>query len=395
MVFDPVWLALLLPIAAGTGWIAGRHDPGPKNGDSKRGLTSDYFRGLNYLLNEQPDKAIEVFIKMMEVDSETVEMHLALGNLFRKRGEIERATRIHQNLIERPNLNKTQQFQALYELAQDFYSAGLLDRAEALFTELIDDEQRSVSSLKYLCKIYEGEKEWEKGIEAQKILAKKLHTNHFSVIAHYYCQLAEEEVFKGNLVDAIKYLKTALSEDRYSSRALLLKGEIEYKLGNYDIAIKSWTQLYQSGEIFIGEIIDKYIDSYKKAKQEKELARFIHSMENEHHNPSMLKAKVGYLIENEGIDCAGKYLERMLSISPSGQGIREYIHLIKKNSDVDKQMLNMIEDYLDSDTHNNKSYLCRQCGFKGRLLHWQCPSCKQWDTTMPMASDIGHVLDNK
>ena len=155
---DTLWL-LLLPLAAGSGWWAAKRDQKRQKKTGRYDLPSAYFKGLNFLLNEQPDKAIEVFLKVLEIDSETVEMHLALGSLFRRRGEIERATRIHKNLIARPNLNKLQREQALFELGQDYFKAGLLDRAESLFLELLEVDQHSEQAFVHLLQIYEQEKE--------------------------------------------------------------------------------------------------------------------------------------------------------------------------------------------------------------------------------------------
>ncbi|HSH40689.1 MAG TPA: tetratricopeptide repeat protein, partial [Arenicellales bacterium] len=167
--FDAAWLLLLLPAAAGTGWYLGRRE---QKSAPAINLPSAYFQGLNFLLNEQPDKAIEVFLKVLEVDSETVEMHLALGNLFRRRGEIERATRIHQNLIARPNLEEHHRLQALFQLAQDYLRAGLLDRAESLLLELSDVDRHAESALRLLKDIYEQESEWEKAVDVLRRLEK-------------------------------------------------------------------------------------------------------------------------------------------------------------------------------------------------------------------------------
>lgn len=385
MAFDPAWLALLLPVAAASGWFAARNATDNKR-NTKSELTSDYFKGLNYLLNEQPDKAIEVFIKMMEIDLETVEMHLALGNLFRKRGEIERATRIHQNLVARSNLNKDQQYQALYELAQDYYSAGLLDRAEDLFSELVNNDQNGIASLQYLSRIYEGEKEWAKGVAVQKQLAQKLNADRSSIIAHYYCQLAEQKINSQELQSAKKYLRLALIEAKDSARALIMMGEIEYSKGAYDGAIKHWGRLYKSESALIGEVVDRLIDSYQKSQKTGDLDDFIQDLEEKEIDSSAI---ITYLIEGKGVGSAVSYLQRTLTNKPSAQGIRQYLSLVKKQNTYSAEALNFIESYLE-DSPDSETYLCRKCGFKGRLLHWQCPSCKQWDTTLPLGSDNEH-----
>ena len=157
---DLLWL--LLPLAAASGWLAARFEY-RRNAAKQLDLPSAYFQGLNFLLNEQPDKAIEIFIRVLEVNSDTVETHLALGNLFRRRGEVERAIRVHQNLIARPTLGKEQRSQALLEPGQDYFKAGLFDRAENLFLELAEIRAHSEQALALLRHIYQQEKEWEKG----------------------------------------------------------------------------------------------------------------------------------------------------------------------------------------------------------------------------------------
>jgi lipopolysaccharide biosynthesis regulator YciM len=159
-------LWLLLPVAAASGWYAASRN----RGEAARSLNADYFRGINYLLNEQPDKAIEAFIRILEIDSETVETHLALGNLYRRRGEVDRAIRIHQNLIARTNLDEEQRVEALFELGQDYFSAGLLDRAEDIFRELVQHEGFRERSLRQIILVYEQEGDWKRAEEAARDL---------------------------------------------------------------------------------------------------------------------------------------------------------------------------------------------------------------------------------
>ena len=205
---EALWL--LLPVAAGTGWLAAR---GATRQTSRKretgGLRSDYFQGINYLLNEQPDKAIEVFIKLIEVDSETVETHLALGNLYRRRGDVDRAIRIHQNLIARESLNVSQRTEALLELGQDYMSAGLLDRAEDLFSELAEDAGYRVQALRQLIDIYEQEKDWPKAIASARKLEKATGNQLGWIIAHYCCEQASRHCGDGEHDRALKHVHQA------------------------------------------------------------------------------------------------------------------------------------------------------------------------------------------
>src|SRR3989339_724508 len=223
-------LAIILTIvlAALIGWYVGRrgYDQHSVSRISER-LRRDYFLGLNHLINEQPDKALDVFIKLLEVDSETVETHLALGSLFRRRGEVDRAIRVHQNLIARPQLDKKYRVQALSELGQDYLKAGILGRAERLFSELAEVDGSDISSLKYLLHIYQQEKDWEKAIEVAKKLESMNQESMYSAVAQYYCELAEQLYKHAKISQAQQHLKRASAIDPKCVRASLLSGQIE------------------------------------------------------------------------------------------------------------------------------------------------------------------------
>ena len=195
MMLELLWL--LLPLAAASGWLAARRGVRGTKAQLMPELSSDYFQGLNYLLNEQPDKAIEVFVRMLEVNSDTVETHLALGNLFRRRGEVDRAIHIHQNLIARPTLKPEQRTQALMELGQDYMRAGLLDRAESLFEELVQVDAHTAAALQQLLVIYQQEKDWDRAIQTARRLGVVSGRNMAPVIAQYYCELAARIVGQG------------------------------------------------------------------------------------------------------------------------------------------------------------------------------------------------------
>src|SRR3990167_1046957 len=156
-------------------------------------LPRDYLVGLNFLLNEETDKAVDVFIKMLEVDSDTVETHLAVGKLFRRRGEVDRAIRIHQNLIARPQLEKNYREQSLFELGQDYLSAGMLDRAERVFLELVNAKSHAAQALKILIDIYQQERDWLNAIDMAERYESATRQNMQPVIAHYYCELADRK----------------------------------------------------------------------------------------------------------------------------------------------------------------------------------------------------------
>ncbi|MCR4301001.1 MAG: lipopolysaccharide assembly protein LapB, partial [Sulfuricaulis sp.] len=256
-------LWLLLPLAAASGWFAARLEQ-KRRARQSLDLPSAYFKGLNFLLNEQHDKAIEVFIRVLEVNSETVETHLALGNLFRRRGEVERAIRIHQNLIARPTLDKEQRSQALLELAQDYHKAGLFDRAENLFLELAEIRVHSEQALRVLLHIYQQEKEWEKAISIVQRLARLSGKNMNSMIAHFYCERAELDLSRQNDSSAREHLKQALAVDDKCVRASILLGDIAAQEGDLRGAIERWQRIEEQDIHYLGEVAERISDCFQK-----------------------------------------------------------------------------------------------------------------------------------
>ena len=249
-------LLLLLPIAAISGWITGyRHRKSTEVEIDGSFIPSDYFLGLNYLINEQPDKAVDVFIKMLEVNTDTVETHLALGNLFRRRGEVDRAIRIHQNLIARPQLPQKQRMQALFELAQDYLRAGVLDRAERLFLELIELGGDVNISLTNLINIYQQQRDWKQAIAAAKKLESLSGLSMNNAVAHYYCELAEQSRINNNKEQAYAQLKNALEHDKNCARANIILGQLFFEAGEYQQAINASKMVYEQDAEYVSEVI--------------------------------------------------------------------------------------------------------------------------------------------
>lgn len=382
---DAAWLLLLLPAAAATGWYVGRRDR--RNGDSIN-LPSAYFQGLNFLLNEQPDKAIEVFLKMLEVDSETVEMHLALGNLFRRRGEIERATRIHQNLIARPNLEEHHRLQALFQLAQDYLRAGLLDRAESLLLELADVNRHAESALRLLQDIYEQESEWEKAIDVLQRLERIQGSDKRSTIAHYYCELADESLASGGRSDGGKYVDRALEIDADCARARIQQGLIQFDNEQYRDAREAWSRIRDEDVWCLSSILDKIIDCYRELDDHAGLDKLLNRILERTTNPYVLIARVNELERVQGSESALSFLEGWLIQHPSVAGLARLMELERRapdggsgeNSPQTRPVRTLLNNLVDSEG----SYRCRQCGFTGRTLYWHCPGCKSWNSQQPL-----------
>lgn len=378
---DAAWLLLLLPAAAFTGWYVGRRDR--KNG-SAINLPSAYFQGLNFLLNEQPDKAIEVFLKMLEVDSETVEMHLALGNLFRRRGEIERATRIHQNLIARPNLEEHQRLQALFQLAQDYLRAGLLDRAESLLLELSHVDAHAEPALRWLKDIYEQESEWEKAVDVLQALERIQGVDRSATIAQYYCEMAEEKVAAGDLRGGRSFVKRALDADRNCARARIQQGLIHYEMERYQDAKKAWSRIRNEDVWCLTPILDKIVHCYQSIDDQAGLDSLLNRILERTPNPNVLIVRVNELERVQGRGAAVSFLDEWLIRHPSVAGLARLMELERTRDESGASRARPVRTLLNNLMDTEGSYRCRQCGFTGRTLYWHCPGCKSWNSQQPL-----------
>lgn len=381
-------LFLLLPVAAASGWFLARRDFARRKSASGN-LSSHYFKGLNFLLNEQPDKAIEVFIEMVTVDGETVETHLALGNLFRRRGEVDRAIRIHQNIIARPTLSRTQRALALYELGQDYMRAGLLDRAENLFAELIELGEYRGQSLQMLLEIYEQEKDWEKAIDIAQQLQRNNPGPMNELIAQYYCELAEQALNAQDRRQAGQMLKRALASDRQCVRASILQGDIAMQDGEFGKAIKHFKQVEQQGAEYLPEVLASLETCYRNTNSLDEYGAFLDSIQIRHGGIEPMLAKSLLLKDGKSNRAAAEYIIAQLRERPSVRGLYRLIEYhMEYTEGAARDNLRILYDLISKLLVARTAYKCIACGFEAKLLHWHCPSCKGWNTIKPVHDPV-------
>lgn len=384
------FLFFLLPLAALSGWWVGRKSASSSEPGKSAGLSSEYFKGLNFLLNEEPDKAIDVFVKMLEVDSETVETHLALGNLFRRRGEGERAIRIHQNLIARPSLSKTQRALALYELGQDYLKAGLLGRAESLFLELVEQSDYRIEALDNLLDIYQQEKEWEKAINAARRINTFSGRDMSQLIAQFLCEQGDQALANRDLKAAARLAKRALAYDKSCVRASILQADIERANGSYRAAIKALKQVEQQDAQYIPEIIERLLKAYRETGRLEEAERYLEFLLDKHGGISPLLALVDLLRQRVGDRQASERIVAFLRERPSVRGLDRLIELNLMNTNGPaRENLLILKELTRKLLEDKAAYRCGNCGFKGKVLHWQCPSCKSWRSIVPVFGVVG------
>ena len=392
----------LLFTAIGIGWLLGRR--GRSTVVTAPEMPSQYYKGLNYLLDGRPDGAIDAFIAALEVNSETLETHIALGNLLRKKGEVDRAIRIHQNLLARPSLPRSQVHQAHLELARDYISAGLLDRAERLLLDLVGespDFRRTAQ--RYLLGIYQSEREWRSAVDvAVELLPRKSLLGGSQAespgdrgqdvavaLAHYHCELAQEMMAEGKLQQAHNFLQEALSQDKQCVRASIMMGEVECRSGHYKNAIKALRKVRQQDPAYIPETVPVLRQCHRELQDEQSLQAYLEDCLAAHPSAALVLAVADDIRSARGNDAAGTFLSAALARQPSLRGLAQLIKLQMDHTQGKARdnlgLLQLLVDRLVSDRH---AYRCVHCGFAGRQLHWFCPGCKYWGT-IKMNRDTG------
>jgi lipopolysaccharide biosynthesis regulator YciM len=388
MFWELFWF--LLPVAAATGWYAGsRSDRRASHQRRQPQRASDYYKGLNYLLNEQPDKAIEVFLNMPDVDSETVETHTALGNLFRRRGEVDRAIRIHQNLIARPTLTRQQRAMALLELGQDYMRAGLFDRAEGLFQELVEMDLHAETALEQLLTIYQMEKEWDGAIAAAKKLETVSGRPMGSLIAQFVCELAELARSRAHRAQVLSLLSDAHGSDRYCVRATLLQGRMQAQAGDYEAAIQTYQRVEYQDVGLISEVIDPLSECYRSLGRTTEMRAYFQGLLERHPGIAPVLRLTDLIVEQDGMHEAREFISEQLRLRPSIRGIERLLCLSSTAvSEEGITTLRTVRELVGRLLKDRPAYRCKQCGFMCNLLHWQCPGCKQWSSIKPIEDPI-------
>ena len=371
-------------------WHLGYRSRIVRHTKEKVNLPRDYLVGLNFLLNEEPDKAVDVFIKMLEVDSNTVETHLAVGKLFRRRGEVDRAIRIHQNLIARPQLEKSYRDQSLFALGQDYLSAGVLDRAERIFIELVEIKSFSAAALNALLDIYQQEKAWENAIQTAKKLESVTKKNMHQVIGHYYCELAEVVQAKGQHEQANQYLKQALDADSDCVRASLLHAQLEMNKNEYKSALRSLKRIKSQNVDYLSEGIDALASCYESLNEEEKLVAYLMEVLKEHPHIPVVLILSERIRKWKGDKVAANFVADYVRRYPSISGLDLFINLYM--SDVEgraREDLLILQGLTKKLLADKPDYKCVSCGFSGKSLHWLCPGCKEWGSVKPM-----HCLEN-
>lgn len=381
------WLTVVLPLALLALWFVYKYKVSRSTG--LPGFSSDYFKGLNYLLNDEQGKALDIFVRLVENNWEIVDTHFALGRIFRKNGEIDKAIKIHQGLIARPSLPDYYRSRVLLELGYDYLGAGWFDRAEGLFREVLVHEKKSLEARHNLILIYQQEKDWHKAIDIATDLYNDAPQKVGPMISQFYCELAELAKSKGDIAQVEHNAKQALRFDSGSVRASILLAEEAVNRKDYKTAITHYQEIEKQDAEFMPVVLSSLVDCYDQLDASAELLKYLDMLESHHTTLLLMKLHANVLERYHGEAASVDYLSRVLKKQPSLQVLEqlaEYKSRDKNNCEAD--FLSDMRKALQTMRQDSMEYVCQHCGFGANTLYWQCPSCHSWAQIKPAMVNI-------
>ncbi|MGV6860038.1 MAG: hypothetical protein ACWA5X_13830 [bacterium] len=387
---DPV-LWLLLPVAAASGWWAARtsaRKESIQNSQSSR-VNQHCIQGLNYVLSEQSDKAIEMLVELVDVDEDTVETHIVLGSLFRGRGEVDRAIRVHQNIIARPAIPAGLKNQALLQLGIDYFKAGLLDRAENIFDQLSDADSKDPLLYEYQCKMFEQEQEWGRAIESVNKLVKFGNTDQTRRLSHYFCEQVEQ-FGAVNRDQALKLTRKAIQVDDGCIRAYMQQGYLLSSLGRYKDALRCYRSALEKNRSFIPLVLKQAMELFRANGELEKFPNFIRS----HSELETNAAARFFLVQAYELLGAREEVERLLQNELSREEaspyiVKEYLQWMQRHTEGDiKESFTALSRVLKNRLSTYSACHCTQCGFEANALFWQCPGCQGWGSVEPYQNPV-------
>ncbi|HEX5125576.1 MAG TPA: lipopolysaccharide assembly protein LapB [Rhodocyclaceae bacterium] len=381
-----LWWLLSWPLFFLLGWLAARIDIKHLVRESST-LPRSTLSGLNFLLNEQPDKAIDAFLEAVKIDPDTIELHFALGSLFRRRGEVDRAIRIHQRLIERDDLTEDQRVQALDELGQDYLKAGLLDRAENVYQQL-RNTRRQEAALKALLEIYQQEKNWDQAIEMAKSLPDQ--TSHLweRGVANFHCELATAELAKSHFEAAWQHAADALQVNRKCVRAIILQGDILVAQGRDQDALECWQRIEQQNPAYLALVAERMMDAFRRTGMAEKGIQLLRAYLEQYASLDLLEAVFQWEMEKQGPQAAYALVRDELRRNPTLLGLDKLLEAAVLTASAERRNdVELVKGLIHGHTRRVARYRCEDCGFKARQFYWRCPACGGWETYPPKRTE--------
>ena len=378
------WALLLVAVWLFVVWLSSRYKTRYRNRHLR--FSHNYFQGLNYLLNDEQDKALEIFLQLVEADWKTIDTGLALGNIFRRKGEIDKAIKLHHDLLSRPTLPAEYKAKILLELGRDYHLAGWLDRAEGLFNDISSDQTYACDALKYLMDIYQKEQEWRAAIETgwkyQKLCKKDVRP----VIAQFHCALSEHMLNHNDMQQAESLAAEALTVDAACVRASMLLGKCAMQAGDYKKAIQFFQQVEQQNKIYIPLVITQLTECYRHESDLKALITYLRNIESHSEKLDLASALAKLIREAYGKTAAVEYLSARMLVNPTLDGMNTLLELKHHDHDTAQSYMPQIVKSL---LKKQPTYQCHKCGYAANTHYWLCPGCQTWSGMRP------RVINNK
>ncbi len=349
-------------------------------------LSREYVAGVNFLLSNQQDKAVDLFLEMLKEDSGTVEAHLTLGNLFRSRGEVDRAIRIHQALMESASLSYEQRLLAVQQLGRDYMAAGLYDRAEDMFKQLTDETDFRVGALQQLLLIHQATSDWQQAIEVAERLVKLGKEKQKGEIAHFYCELALQAMSSDDLDRAMSLLKKGESADRNSARISIMMGRILMEKGDYAKAVGHLQRVLDQDKELVSETLGMLETCFQQLNQPDAWSEFLHRCVEENTGAAAELYLSDILEQQQGPEAAQNYISRQLQRHPTMRVFHRLmdLNLHEAEDGRAKESLMVLRDMVGEQIRTKPRYRCQKCGFTAHALYWHCPSCRTWSSVKPI-----------
>ena len=354
----------------------------------KSRFSSEYFKGLSYLLDDEQGKALDIFLKLAETDWETIDTHFALGKIFRRNGEIDKAIKIHQGLIARPSLPEKHRNRVLLELGYDYLGAGWFDRAESLFKEVLIHEPGSEKALHNLILIYQQEKDWHKAIDVAEVLYSENPAHAGPMISQYYCELADIARAKGDNSQVEHDAERALQYDPASVRASIILADLAMSAGDYAKAKRLLQQIEQQDAEFIPMVMEKLVECHHQQDETEDLLNYMAELEQRQTNLPLLESHAKAIERYRGRNEAIGYVLGKLKQGPTLQGMEQLLSYKDSESNDDAYTIMLgLKSAVDVMKQDQSAYQCKQCGFKSNTLYWLCPSCHNWGSVKPYSCE--------
>ena len=376
-------LYVLLVVALGIGFLLGRRERRrqPRNSGM---VAQDYFRGLNHLLNERHDLAIDTFVEAMVVDNDTVDTHLALGSLVRRRGEVDKAIRIHQNLLARPVLSSNHRTQTELELARDYLVAGLLGRAENLLLELARKGSEKTVARELLLEIYQRESDWDQAVVVGRDLARQDRSVR-TKLAHFQCELAEIALDKGDLRGARVELAKGSDFDAGCARVSLVGAKVEFEAKRYREVKRLLRKTRSQDAALAVESLAIYRAASNELDDEKGYVSYLKECLLSAPHLEVIEELLHYVEREQGAVAAREFVVEQLLKNPSLGGFVTLLkHMDREGTLLTREQLTLVRRFSQSLLHKQPNYRCSNCGFSGHTLMWKCPSCRTWGSIKPI-----------